>query len=65
MLINIDIIKSKVIIFNLSRDILIIDSYDSLEVFIFIYNKKIKIDIIIFSKIRKVIISYINIKISI
>ena len=63
--IDIDIIKSKVIIFNLFRDILIINSYDSLKVFISIYNKKVEINIIIFNKIYKVIVSYINIKISI
>ena len=65
MLIDIDIIKSKIIIFNLSRDILIIDSYDSLEVFISTYNKKVRINIAIFSKTRRVITSYIDIKISI
>ena len=63
MLIDINIIKSKVIILNLSRNVLIIDSYDNLKVFIFIYNKKVRVDIIIFNKTRRVIVSYIDIKI--
>ena len=44
---------------------LIIDFYDNFKVSISIYNKKVRINTTIFSKTRRVIISYINTKISI
>lgn len=61
LLIEIDVFKLKDIVFNLSRDVLIINSYNNFEIFILIYIKFIRVDIIIFSKIRKIIISCINI----
>ena len=52
-------------ILNLSRDMLVIDSCDSLKVSISICNKKVRIDTTIFNKIRRVIVSYIDMKVSI
>lgn len=58
-----NILKLKDIVLNLSRDILIIDSYNNLEIFILIYIKSIRVDIIIFNKTRKITTFYIDMKI--
>ena len=55
--------KFEEIVLNLSRDILIVDFYEGLEIFISIYIKSLKVNIAIFNKTRKVITFYIDIKI--
>ena len=65
VLIEMNILKLEDIMLDLPRDVLIINFYDNLEISILIYIKFIKVDIIIFSKTRKIIVSYIDMKISI
>ena len=65
ILLEMNILKLENIVFNFLRNIFIIDSYNSLEISISTYVKLIKIDIIIINKIRKMIVFYIVMKISI
>lgn len=62
-LIEINIIKSKKIVLNLQYNIIIINFCKDFEIFIITHIKKLIINTIIFNKIRKMIVFYIDIKI--
>ena len=57
-LINIDIIKSKNIIFNINKDFIIIKLYIFLRIKIFIIIKSLKINVITINKIRYIVLIY-------
>ena len=65
ILFEMNILKSENIVLDLSRNILIINSYNSLEMSISTCIKLTKIDTIIVNKTRKIIVSYIDMRISI
>ena len=57
-LININIIKFKVIVFDISKNLIIIKLYNSFQILMFIIIKDFKINVVIVNKTRYVILTY-------